>query len=74
MAFDNRLKYENYCDNFIYKKTKTKQVPKFDDYNITAKLNMIYKHIIKYLNLLFFKKHNRLLTTNLTKTSRLMIK
>lgn len=42
MAFDNRIDNENYCDNCIYNHRETVQVPMFETYNITGKLDMMY--------------------------------
>lgn len=73
MAFNNKLKQDNYYDNYIYKKAKVKQMPEFDGYNIMVRLDMIYKYIIKYLNFLFSSKPNRLLITSLTKNPKITI-
>ena len=73
MAFDDRLKRENCCDNCIYKKAEVEQVPKFHGYDIKARLSMMYKYTIKYSNLLLSRKRDRLLSANPTKTSRLTV-
>ena len=73
MAFNNRLERENFCDNCIYKRAKAKQVPKFDGYDITARLGMMYKYTIEYSNFLFSRERERLLAANPTRTSQLMV-
>ena len=74
MAFNNGLEYNNCYDNYIYKNTKIRQVPEFDGYNITVRLNIIYIYTIKYSNLLFSSKRDRLLTANLIKNPRITVK
>ena len=71
--FDNKLEYNNYYENCIYKKVEIKQVPKFDSYNITTMLGMIYKHIVKYSNLLLSSKRDRLFPANLIKIPKLQL-
>ncbi len=73
MTFDNRIEYDNYCDNCMYKNTEVRQVPEFDGYNITARLSMIYKHTIKYSNLLLSSKRDRLLVANPIRNSRIAV-
>lgn len=48
----------------MYNKSEMKKMLNFDGYNIIASLNIMYKYTIKYLNLLFFSYHDRLLVTN----------
>lgn len=74
IAFDDRLKHDNYYDNYMHKKAKVRQVLEFNSYNITVKLGIIYKHTIKYSNLIFFNKYNRLLTANSTNNLKIMVK
>lgn len=64
MTFDDRIKYDNCCDNYMSKNTDAEQVPKFNGYDITVRLSKIYKHTIKYLNLLLSSERDRLLTAN----------
>lgn len=47
-------------------------MPKFNDYDIMAKLGMIYEYMIEYLNILFSSKRDRLLVPNPIKNSRIM--
>lgn len=54
--------------------TKEKQLPKFDCYDISAKLGMMYKYIIKFSNLLLSRKRDKLLAANLIKSSKTIIK
>lgn len=60
-------------DNYIYKNTNVKQVPKFDEYNIITILNKIYKYIIKYSNPLLSSKPDRLLIANQIKNLKTAI-
>ena len=46
MAFDNKINYEYCCDNYIYNREKTGQVPVFKAYNMTVKLDIIYAGIV----------------------------
>lgn len=73
MIFDDRLENDNYCKNCIYKNAEIRQILEFDGYNIIARLNIIYKHIIEYLNFLLFSKHDRLLAVNLIKNPRTIV-
>lgn len=52
MVFDNKRNGEHYCDNCMYHHTKVGQVSNFEEYNISAKLGMIYTCIIEYSDLL----------------------
>lgn len=61
------MNHEYYCDNCIYNYTEAGKVLDFKEYNISANLDMIYAHIIKYSNLIFFNEHQRLFTANLTR-------
>lgn len=63
-AFDDRLDYEYYCDNYMYNSIKARQVPDFEAYDVTAKLGMIYAHIIEYPDLFLSNKRKRLLVAN----------
>ena len=67
MAFDDRMNCEHCCDNYIYNRIKEGQVPDFEEYNVSAKLSMMYVHITEYSNLLLFSKCQRLLALNLTR-------
>lgn len=73
MTFDDELKHENCCDNYIYKNAKAKQVPKYNYYNIMIRLNIMYKLTIEYLNLLLSSKRNKLLVANLITNPKIMI-
>lgn len=73
MAFNNRLKADNCCENYIFKKKQVKQVLELNSYNITTKLGMMYNYINKYSNLLLSSKRDRLLITNPTRNSRIMV-
>ncbi len=64
IAFEDRLECDNCCDNCMYNNAEARQVPEFDGYDITARLNIMYKHTIEYLNLLFSSKRDRLLVAN----------
>lgn len=74
MLFDNKLKYNNYYDNYIYKKIEIRQILMFDSFNIITRLSIIYKHIFQYLNLLFFNKCNKSLIINLITNFTIIIK
>lgn len=52
LAFDNRIDCENCCDNYIYNYREVEQIPVFEAYNMTAKLDMMYKGVTEYSNLL----------------------
>lgn len=73
MAFDNKLKCDTCYNNYIHKKIEIKQVQKFNCYNITVILDIIYKHIIKYLNFFFSSNHNRLFAANLIRNFKITI-
>ncbi len=73
MAFDDKLKRDNYYDNYMYNNMEARQVPKFDGYNIMARLSMMYKYTIKYSNLLLSSKCDRLLTANPIKNPRIAV-
>lgn len=70
IAFDHRLKRDNYYDNCMYSNAELEQVLKFNGYNITARLGIIYEYTIEYSNLLFSSKRDRLLTANLIKNPK----
>lgn len=74
MLFDNKLKYNNYYDNYIYKKIEMRQILMFDSFNIIIRLSIIYKYIFQYLNLLFFNKCNKSLIINLITNFTIIIK
>lgn len=59
MTIDNWLNHNNYYDNYIFKGVEAEQVPEFNMYNMTARMEIMYKHIAKYANLLFSTKHNK---------------
>lgn len=64
MAFDDRIDYENYCDNCMYNCGKAGQIPVFEAYNVIAKLGMMYDGITEYSNLLLSGERQRLLAKN----------
>lgn len=74
MIFDYKLKCDNYCNNYIYKKIEKKQVLEFDNYNIMVRLSIIYKDTIKYSKLLLSNEHNGLLIANSIRNLKHMFK
>ena len=48
-------------------------MPEFDGYDITARLSMMYKHTMKYSNLLLSSKRDRLLVANPIKNPRITV-
>lgn len=74
IAFDNKIDYENYCDNCIYNRREIKQVSVFEAYNITAKLSIIYTGTTEYFSLLLLNKCQRLLIGNLPRRLKVAAK
>lgn len=74
IAFDNQLNYDSCCDNCIFKDVKVEQVPKFNIYDLTLRMGIIYKHIIEYANLLLFTICNRLFAATLARNLRTIVK
>lgn len=73
MTFDDKMSC-GYCyDNCIYNYIEAGQVPDFQEYNISAKLGMIYICKIKYSNLLFFSGCQILLIANLIRDLQTII-
>lgn len=56
IAFNNRIDYQYYCDNYIYNYAKAGQASDFEAYNIITKLGIMYIYITKYSNLLLFSE------------------
>lgn len=67
MTFDARIGHEYCCDNYMYNRKKTEQVPVFEIYNVTARLGIIYVGIAEYSNLLLSSERKRLLAKIPTK-------
>ena len=57
----------------MYKNVEARQVPEFNGYDIIAKLSMMYKYTIKYLNLQLSSERDRLLVTNLVRNPRITV-
>lgn len=57
MVFDDKINYKYCYDNCMYNCRDIKQVLVFEAYNMTANLDMMYKDIAKYFDLLFFSEH-----------------
>ena len=64
MAFDNRMNYENCCDNCIYNCGESGQVSVSEAYNVIAKLGIMYTNKMEYSDLLFSGERQRLLAGN----------
>lgn len=73
MAYDDRMNYEHYYLNCIYNYIEASQVLNFEKYNVSAKLGMIYACIIKYSDLLFFSKHQKLFVANPTRGPQIIV-
>ena len=67
IAFDDRINCEYYCDNCMYNHIEAGQVLDFEEYNISAKLDMIYVYTKKYSDLLLFSECQRLFIANPTR-------
>lgn len=53
MAFNNKIDYKNYYNNFMHNCEKIGQVIVFKAYNMITKLDIIYTKMLKYFNFLF---------------------
>lgn len=51
MAFDDGIDCENCYKNYIYYRKETGQVPVFEAYNMTGKLDIIYAGTTEYSDL-----------------------
>lgn len=60
MAFNNRIDYEICCDNCMYEREETRQIPIFKSYNMTVRPSIIYVSIIEYSDILVSSKRQRL--------------
>lgn len=54
----------NCCDNCIYNHIDVSQVPEFELYDMTAKLTMMYKETLEYLELQLSAERDHLYATN----------
>lgn len=61
IRFDNKINCAHYYNNCIYNCRKAGQVLDFKEYNVSAKLGIIYIHIIEYYNFLLLSEHQKLL-------------
>lgn len=57
MIFDDKMNCKHWYDNYIYNYIEAGQVSNFKNYDVSAKLGMIYARTIKYSDLLFFSDH-----------------
>lgn len=63
MIFNDKMDYRYYYDICIYNYIEAGQVLKFEVYNVTIKIDMIYVDTTEYSNLLLFDKYKKLLAT-----------
>lgn len=67
MPFNDKIDHKYYYHNCKCNYLKICQILNFVEYNIIAKLGIIYIYIIKYFNLFIFYKCSNFLIVNLTR-------